>query len=195
MKNIVIFDTEYTSWEGCLKNGWDENKNQYMEIIQISALKIDLESMKLIDEIDLVVKTSLNPTLSQYIQNLTGISQKKMEIAGIDLEEALTLFKLWLNNDIAFSYGSDIDVILKNCKLVELDYIFNINNFNDIREIFKKHNIPVDKYTSGELHRYFNLDLNGHVHNSLFDCHSLYESLKKMSEQKNISSKNIIVGR
>jgi inhibitor of KinA sporulation pathway (predicted exonuclease) len=192
MRNIVIFDTEYTSWEGCLKNGWDKNKNQHMEIIQISALKIDLDSMELIDKIDLLVKTSLNKKLSPYIQDLTGISQLKMETSGLELANALNVFNSWLGKDKAFSYGSDISVILENCKLVNLNKILNVNQFDDIREIFKKHGIPVEKYTSGELYRYFNLNLSGHVHNALFDCHSLFESLKEMSLQNKISLRQII---
>ncbi|MFB6100790.1 MAG: exonuclease domain-containing protein [Candidatus Nanohalobium sp.] len=68
---IVLWDTEFTSWPGCNEHGWDNEKGEYMEIIQIGAVKVETESMEEIDRFNRFVKPQINPELSDYIKNLT----------------------------------------------------------------------------------------------------------------------------
>ena len=39
---FIIFDTEYTSWEGSLKRNWS-NKNEYKELVAIGALHVSIK--------------------------------------------------------------------------------------------------------------------------------------------------------
>ena len=73
MKNYILFDTEFTAWEGSQKRNWS-NDNEYREIIQISALKI--KNSKILDKLNIYVKPCINKILSDYIINLTDFCNK-----------------------------------------------------------------------------------------------------------------------
>ena len=36
---FIIFDTEFTAWEGSMQRGWS-GQNEHREIVQISAIRI-----------------------------------------------------------------------------------------------------------------------------------------------------------
>lgn len=196
-KKIVIFDAEYTSWENCQKLGWDKDKNQYKEVIQISGLKIDVESQEIIDQINIFIKPTINPELSEYIQKLTNITQSDINEKAELFDNSITKFITWKGSDTAFSYGNDISVIINNSKLINsnIHSLINLNEFKDIRKIFSDHGIPVKKYSSGELYNHFNLNLSGHTHDALFDSISLFESLKQLSSEQNKPISSILKKR
>ena len=185
MSYIIVFDTEYTSWEGCLQNGWDANKNQHREIIQISAIKYSLLTQKINSELNIFIKPKINPQLSDYIKELTGISQDKIDSEGINFEEGLKTFISFLNGGKCYSYGNDLSVLKENIGLLNVDYDIEDEKFHDIRPMFEKYGVPINDYSSGELHKYFNIEMKGKIHNALLDCHSILESIKALSNKGN----------
>ena len=38
-EKFIIFDTEYTAWEGSQERNWSDD-DEYMELVQIGALKV-----------------------------------------------------------------------------------------------------------------------------------------------------------
>ena len=42
LKEIVIYDTEYTTWEGAQKRNWS-GPGEYREVVNIGAIKIETE--------------------------------------------------------------------------------------------------------------------------------------------------------
>ena len=54
MTQIVIFDTEYTSWDGAQESGWI-CENQYREIVQIGSIIVDWPSCTVVDSLDIFV--------------------------------------------------------------------------------------------------------------------------------------------
>ena len=73
---IVIFDTEFTAWEGSMQRQWSLDW-EHREIIQIAAVKVELtlSGAQVVSSFNTLVKTVINPTLSDYIIQLTGIEQ------------------------------------------------------------------------------------------------------------------------
>ncbi|MFL2783003.1 MAG: exonuclease domain-containing protein [Rhodospirillales bacterium] len=89
----VVYDLECTAWPGSSENGWSKI-NEYREIIQIGAVKFDISAnLAEIDSCVIHVKPKINPILSDYIINLTGISQKTIEDSGLLFPEAAKKFK------------------------------------------------------------------------------------------------------
>lgn len=39
---VIVFDTEYTTWDGAKERGWS-NPNEHRELVQIAAQKINVE--------------------------------------------------------------------------------------------------------------------------------------------------------
>ena len=72
----ILFDTEFTAWKNSQKENWS-NPNEYREIIQISAFKIN--NNRIIDTLNIYVKPKINKKLSNYIIKLTGITNNKLK--------------------------------------------------------------------------------------------------------------------
>jgi len=69
---FIIFDTEFTSWKGSQERNWS-GKNEYMELVQIGALKVKKgdNRLEIVEIFSIFVKPKINPILSQYFINLT----------------------------------------------------------------------------------------------------------------------------
>ena len=68
----VIFDLELTSWPGSNERNWSL-PDEHREIIQIGAVKIETEGdMQEINTFQILVRSLINPILSDYIIDLTG---------------------------------------------------------------------------------------------------------------------------
>lgn len=76
--NFILFDTEFTAWQGSQERNWSLCW-EYKELISISALKVENKNNKLIivDKFTCYIKPRKNVLLSDYIINLTGITQQK----------------------------------------------------------------------------------------------------------------------
>ena len=76
-KEAVIYDLEYTTWSGAHERKWS-GKDEYREIIRIGAISIDLDSLQEIEALDLIVKPSVNPILSDYCVKVTDITDEQI---------------------------------------------------------------------------------------------------------------------
>lgn len=107
---IIIWDTEYTSLPGCQENGWDNEKGQYREIIQIGAVKFDTDKLEIMDSFDRAVRPQINPELSDYIKDLTGLSHQRINNAD-GFESVLKEFIEWSRDLNLYSYANDLGVV------------------------------------------------------------------------------------
>lgn len=181
---FIIFDTEYTSWEGSLERKWS-NDNELQEIVQIGAYKID-NNFNIIDKLVIYVKPIKNQ-LSEYFTNLTGITNNFINETGLSFKNGIDKFYNFCKNcKKIFMWGYDDEILLKN---------LNYNNINKpiYNEWIKKKicNIKLffnnfldsSCYSSGNLYKYFNLNIDNHKeHNALNDCYSIYISLKEIEK-------------
>ena len=120
MKEYVILDLEWTSWKGNYYDNYfflqKREAWQKKEIIQIGAIKFD-KNYKIIDRLNIYVKSIFNPILSSYIKKLTGINQEKLEKKGITFTQSYKIIKKFCKRTKIFSNGDDNSIIKIN-----LDY-------------------------------------------------------------------------
>lgn len=189
-EKFIIFDTEYTAWEGSQERNWSDD-DEYMELVQIGALKVIKTdtTIKIVKKINIYIKPKKNPDLSEYFINLTGITQNIIDKKAITFNEAMKKFYSFcrIKNDVKlpmFSYGNDYDIIKYNLKLNSINKKSRFykweKKFYDIRPIFDCY-VDTSKYTSGTIYKAFNIkQKNTHVHNALWDCRSMFLSLKNI---------------
>ena len=182
-EEFVLLDTEYTSWEGAWERGWS-GPNEYKEIIQVGMIRIGKDK-KEEASLKLYVKPVKNPILSDYIKNLTHISQEEVD-AGITLEECNLKIKEFLGDFPAFAYGTDEAIIRENCELIGTLFPFLNGRIADIREIIfpslEKLKIDPKIYTSGTLISAFsNQPL--HAHDAVNDMRNLLEAIKEIEKR------------
>ncbi len=193
---FIIFDTEYTSWEGCNLNGWRDWQKK--EIVQIAALKVDGKTLEVIEKFNIYVKPKINPILSDYFVQLTGITNEKLAEFGIDFQSAYAEFCNFVKDLPCYSHGwslasselADGEVMLDNLKLLGIDFAKH-PDFRNIapwfKEQYKAFNIDIKKQCSGEIARFLNCDaelkaLNLDVHNALYDVYSILAGVKKLTK-------------
>ena len=123
MKKFIIVDLEWTSWKGNYlgKNfGVEKRKNwQKKEIIQIGAIKFN-KNYKILDSLNLYVKPLFNPILSNYIINLTNITNKLIEKKGFNFIKANKKLINFSKNCTLLSNGNDGEVLKKIIAIIKL---------------------------------------------------------------------------
>ena len=180
-KEIVIFDTEYTCWEGSMERKWS-GPNEYREIVQIGGIVVDTETLTETDSFIIFIKPTLNPTLSDYFIKLTGITQATVETEGVDFKTALDRFLAWRKNRPSYSFGSDERHFTENCELLKLPYP-ELSDFYEVKDIFKKHGIPADEYQSGIILRAFGKEPIRRGHDALNDARSILDGLRELKDK------------
>ena len=136
-KEAVIYDLEYTTWSGAHERKWS-GKDEHREIIRIGAISIDLDSLQEVEALDLIVKPSVNPILSDYCVKVTDITDEQIKADGIELREALHKFAGFVGKRKIFSYGYDIMVILENLWLNNI--AFNTRTLRGDRSVILHEN-------------------------------------------------------
>lgn len=180
-KEIIIWDTEYTAWEGSRERKWN-GPNEHREIVQIGAIRIDTEKLREKEPFSLLVQPKVNPKLSDYFQNLTGITQEDVAAKGIDYPEALEKFRAWCGTHDMYSFGGDEKVLRENCELRSIAFPLK-NLFFDMRRVFIQHGIPADRYNSGAIVEAFGEAPERRAHDALNDARSILDGLRLLAKR------------
>lgn len=182
--DLVLFDLEFTAWEGSMERAWSEPW-EHREIIQIGAVRLkDDTGFSEVSRMLCYVSPTKNPQLSDYITALTGIDQKTVDDEGFDFPEALDIFVDFCDGARAvISYSGDPDVMAENCALngikppkalpfVELDAI-----------LARRAGPEFAKTTSYRLPELVGLPLEGQAHDALDDCLAIAATLRALRER------------
>ncbi len=181
-ERFVLLDTEYTAWPGSFERGWS-GPNEYKEIIQVGMILIK-EGLEEEASLKLFVKPVKNPILSDYIKNLTHISQEEVD-SGMILENCVLKIKEFIGDLPTYAYGSDEAIIRENCELIGIEFPFPNERIPDIRGIIfptlKTLNIDPKGYSSGTLISAFS-DQPLHAHDAVNDMRNLLEAIKEIKK-------------
>lgn len=192
MKNqFVIFDTEFTSWKGCMENGRAEWQKE--EIVQIAALKVN-EDLTVAEEFNVYVKPKINSVLSDYFIDLTGITNEHIAEYGVDFATAYQKFKVFSQGLDCYSYALRFDrKCLADGEIMEKNLVFsNIKDNNppkylNIAEWFKEkyaeNDMEIIRINSGGIAKKLGVSeeieqLGLDEHNALYDVYSLLMGVK-----------------
>jgi inhibitor of KinA sporulation pathway (predicted exonuclease) len=112
----VLFDLEFTAWEGSLAGGWSR-PGEWREVIQIGAVRLG-PGPELAEQASFscLVRPQRNPQLSDYITALTGITQHAVDAHGLAFPEALARFDVFIgDSDLPVCCnGGDDEVLADN---------------------------------------------------------------------------------
>ena len=112
----VIFDLEFTAWEGSMESRWTR-PGELTEVVQIGAVKLDAANLREVDCIDMLVRPRVNPVLSDYLVALTGITNPAMDKRGVDFAVAYRAFLDFVGDARIFAHGRDDLILAANLKL------------------------------------------------------------------------------
>ena len=180
--NFVIFDLEYTTWDGAQERHWT-GENEYKEIIEIGALKVSYPDFEIIDEFNVHIRPLKNPQLSDYCKNLTGITQDIIDQSK-SFPEVYKQFLEFCNNCLIMSYGNDMCILAENVLLNKTDplnlYGKESPSFVNLKFWISQLGKGILNHNSGSLWK--NIEHNRkfkhlHEHDALNDCYSILELL------------------
>lgn len=168
---VVVADLEYTSWEGALERGWS-GADEYKEVVQIGAVRIDAAAgFAERAAFSAVVRPILNPVLSDYFVDLTGISNDDLARDGRDLAAALGDFAAFVGGAPVLSHGRDDIVIAEDCALKDIADPFADHDWRNVAPVIRA--VTGRKLQSGELPAQFGLRNEGAAHDALADARAL----------------------
>lgn len=187
-EEIVILDLECTTWEGAAARDWS-GPGESREVIQLGAVLIETQSFTALGMVKALVRPLINPILSDYCINLTGITQDKLDKDGIDFASALRWFKSLCAKRQLYCFDSrvdgsrlfDRDVLIENCDLHGLAFPFEVERFHNINEIFYQHGYIVKQ--SGAAPEAFGIKSPARPHDALNDVWGLIIGLKALRER------------
>lgn len=95
LNDVVLIDCEFTCWEDSLRTRWAD-ASRPPELIEITLVQYDIPRDRIGKAFASLVRPRLNPRLSDYCKNLTGISQDEIDRSP-PLVEVLQRIETWLS--------------------------------------------------------------------------------------------------
>ena len=182
-EKIIVFDTEYTTWQGAQERNWS-GENEYREIVQVGAVKVETDNFKELDSFSVFVKPKINPELSAFFTELTGITQEEVDKEGIDFKTAIEQFSRWSGDLSLYSWkGGDDDVLMENCRLLGITFPFEGSRFGTIGKVFQENGVSIENYMSSTIIEAFGKKTTHRGHNALNDARTIVDGLKELSRE------------
>jgi len=173
---LTVFDLEYTAWECSMARHWLE-PGQCKEVVQIGAVKLDGRDLSVIAEFDLLVKPRINPVLSAYFTNLTGITNDAVAAAGVDFADAYARFAAFAAGGPICAFGHDEWVLEENIRLYGLKSLPPMPEFLELRKWFSDRGVDPKGMHSCDIGPKLGVPFEGRMHNALCDARSIAEGM------------------
>ncbi|UUU32465.1 exonuclease domain-containing protein [Streptomyces sp. CA-210063] len=188
MPTFVIFDLEFTTWPGAMEQDWSA-PGRLREIVQIGALRLD-EEYSVVEEYETLVRPVVNPSLSPFFTDLTGIDQQAVDRDGLPPAQALSDFLAFCQGRSVLSYGNDMLVLGENigwarARGEQIKHNALTPGFLNIRPWLNTVAPATAAINSGRLWQVLGLTrpAPGDEHSALFDCHSIAAALRHLSDE------------
>ena len=172
---IVFFDVEYTAWAGSMQRNWSEPW-EFREIVQIGATKVKLPGDGgTLAHFQQVVRPTINPILSDYFVELTGIRQEDVDRHGIDLSTAVDDFLTFCDgSDSVCSNGNDAAIMAANLDRLHLPIPPRLSRLADIGKLISCTLENDGRHiTTSDLPARLGLDIREPPHQALGDAKAL----------------------
>ncbi|MFW6690850.1 exonuclease domain-containing protein [Streptomyces sp. MAR4 CNX-425] len=185
MPSFILFDLEFTTWPGAQERDWG-GPGELREIVQIGALRLGPD-LAVADEFETLVRPVVNPRLSPYFTELTGIDQETVDREGREPAAALGDFLGFCQGRSVLSYGNDMVVLGENvgwarARGEQVAHGFLHHGFVNVRPWLNTVAPGTAPANVGRLWQVLGLPrpAAGAEHSALFDCHSFAAALRHL---------------
>ena len=182
IQTLVIFDLEFTAWSDSMAGHWLA-PGQFKEVVQIGAVRLDLESLAITASFDCLVRPRINPRLSDYFERLTGITNTRLAGDGIDFETGYRRFVDFADGNPIAAFGHDEWVLEGNIRLYGLKNLPPLPRFLELREWFEGHGIETSRLHSCDVGPLLGVPFEGQMHDALCDARSLAAGMAVLLKQ------------
>lgn len=174
---VVIYDLEWTAWAGSAAANWSR-PGEVREVIQIGAVIADAgDRFSEQGRLNLDVKPSLNPVLSDYIVALTGVTQQRVDAAA-SFADAMKIFSDFCGDRPLYCNGNDGGVIEANATLIGEGPIFDPPRYHDAGAGLHDALDLKRRHQTGDLLSLLGEEPVGPIHDALGDALTLRAALE-----------------
>ena len=171
ISRAVVFDLEFTAWDGSQDGGW-MRPGEYRELIQIGAVRVD-NGFTPVAEFDCLICPRLNPMLSDYIERLTGITNDEIRARGVDFVDAYRAFVTFAGDLPIMAFGRDDLVIADNVRLYGIGDLPPLPPFQNLRGWLEGQGLDTTHFRACNVGPAAGVPFSGHTHNGLADARSV----------------------
>lgn len=187
-REIALFDIECTTWKGAATRNWSR-PGEHREIVQLGAAIVETKSFTELEHFDHLVKPTINPKLSDYFIDLTGITQEQVDNEGVEFLTFLSSFYEWCGDRELYCFDSrvdgsrlfDLDVLQENCALLDVTFPFEVDRFHNVNLFFYEHGYEVKQ--SGSAPEALGIKLQARPHNAINDVRGLIIGLEELNHR------------
>lgn len=172
MSGAVVFDLEFTAWPGSMEHRW-LRPGEFREVVQIGAVRIDAQSLAPTADFNLLTKPRLNPVLSGYFEELTGITNGALAAGGMDFADAYRAFVAFAGGAPILAFGRDDLVLVDNLRLYGLDVEPPLPPFANIAPWLAAQGLDPRGLQACDIARVAGAAFSGRKHDALDDARSV----------------------
>ncbi len=170
---LVLMDTEQTCWPG----SWERRQagrplpTDLREVIQIGAVTVETGGFTVLSTFEHVIRPSVNPVLSPYCVELTGVTQGRVDAEGTSFREGLEAFLAYVGGRPVAVYNADEDVLRENAALNLLSV--DIPSFRRVRGDLEQCGVDMRDVNSGKIARHLGSTKAYREHDAVADVISM----------------------
>jgi DNA polymerase III epsilon subunit-like protein len=172
----VVFDLEFTAWQGSMASRWSR-PGERTEVVQIGAVKLDARTLAVVDEFDILVQPRLNPVLSDYLVELTAITNGALAARGVDFVVAYRAFLDFAGGAPLWAYGRDDLIFEDNLKLYGWRGAFRAPRYHNVIPWFVAHGVELSGKRASDVPEAVGLAFEGHKHDALADARGVARAI------------------
>jgi inhibitor of KinA sporulation pathway (predicted exonuclease) len=170
--SAVVFDLEFTAWEGSRERRWSL-PGERTELVQIGAVKLDAATLKIQDEFEVLVRPRLNPDLSDYFTGLTGITNAALAHRGVDFVTAYRAFLDFTDGAKLWAFGRDDLIFAENIKLYGWERVLRVPPYENVIPWFAEYGIDLKGKNACDVAEAAGAVFEGRRHDALADAHGV----------------------
>jgi inhibitor of KinA sporulation pathway (predicted exonuclease) len=167
--HVVIFDLEFTAWEGSMDSRWTR-PGELTEVVQIGGVKLDAASLKEVAAFEMLVKPRVNPILSDYLVALTGIDNEQLAARGVDFITAYRAFLDFTAASHAWAHGRDDLILAGNLKLYGWDRVLPLPSYSNAVPWFTAQGVDLKGKRACDVAEAAGAVFEGRKHDALADA-------------------------
>ncbi len=166
---VTVFDLEFTAWEGSVARRW-LGPGEFKEIVQIGAVRLDARTLDEQAALNLIVKPRINPVLSDYLENLTGVTNERLSAEGIEFAEAWRRFIEFAGSGPICAFGRDDLVFRENLRLLGLEETPKLPPYTSANSVLRANGIDPEGRRACHVAPLCGVAFVGHEHDGLDDA-------------------------
>lgn len=173
----IICDLEATCWAG-------ERRADRMEIIEIGAVKLASAGGPVLDDFCAFVRPVLEPTLSDFCRELTGITQADVDRAE-SFPVVLQRFLAWMGEPpLAFcSWGQyDLNQLCQDCAFHNIGFPPHFERHVNVKNVWAAWKGVKPRGLARAL-RMMNMELEGRHHRGMDDARNIARLVMMMGRE------------